>query len=949
MAQSETIQRILHFFRFTKFSDFVCERIDKSNMRTAVPITLYTLIMERFMYNRTVILWGLIPRNVYIGSFVVLALLSVQLLIVSLLYLSGRFRNHKAAVISLYLYYFGCVVIGQTIAVIDYAIGKQVILFLPMVSWLFALFLINPFSSICFAVISFRIIPEYMNNGIGMSNYVNKILLIFAVMMIVISIVRWYSQLFAAEAEEQLNEVNRRLEEISMKDELTGVKNRHALHIDFPEFKERKMIVVMSDIDDFKYYNDSFGHETGDLVLRHMADTLSKIYGRHSVYRFGGDEFLLVLPDWDEADLMASNREWKARFRVYECEGNTLHLASTSGYAIGAVSNEEQLSQMISLADTMLYEGKMTKKGGISGAIYDPNNRGEAADLKTIESNLRSGEVDVLTKLPNMMYFRSKADLTADLLRSSGKKPVLAFLNIENFKDFNRKYGFEAGDVMLKRLAELLSKTFDNDLVCRFADDHFAIITKRDQVEEKLEHVGEVFLEAVTDNRISLAAGLYELSDGSVDVSLACDCARQAMYGDHRGICGWYDDEMRRQLELRQYISDHLDEALAGGWIENVYQPIIRSVNRFICGMEVLPRWNDPVHGILSPELYVPVLEESHLITMHDMHVIKQAVNDFRRYQEKGLVTTPVVINLSFIDLDQDDIVRQILSMSEGIDRSSIHFDLSASSLRHMNPHIKETLNELKGYGYQIWMDGFGRENSTVDILYNNLIHGIKIDIRSLHDAHGTGIETSFVHHIISMCKDMNIATLALGVESEEEAKYLTECGCEYMQGFWFSTNLTFEECCSEMFLNGFVMEPKEKEPYYQAMSRVDLAKPARLDYDQDIEIITEDLPAAICEYRDGRFTTCISNPSFRSFLKTRQIDSIEQYDMIMNKRDYYLYERLENMCREALASRKWVTVDIGKNGQSCTCSFHVISQDGPDVFSIIGVVVNMDVYRQNV
>jgi EAL domain-containing protein (putative c-di-GMP-specific phosphodiesterase class I) len=149
--------------------------------------------------------------------------------------------------------------------------------------------------------------------------------------------------------------------------------------------------------------------------------------------------------------------------------------------------------------------------------------------------------------------------------------------------------------------------------------------------------------------------------------------------------------------------------------------------------MEVLPRWNDPTYGILQPEVYVPVLEESHMIHRHDYQVLKQACRDFAEYRKRGHPAIPIVVNLSYRDLDRDGVVDSIEDLTAGIDRSMINFDISAASLKYLNPNIEETLHRLGELGYQIWMDGFGKGNSTIDILIHHLIQGIKLDIRSIH------------------------------------------------------------------------------------------------------------------------------------------------------------------------------------------------------------------------
>ena len=166
------------------------------------------------------------------------------------------------------------------------------------------------------------------------------------------------------------------------------------------------------------------------------------------------------------------------------------------------------------------------------------------------------------------------------------------------------------------------------------------------------------------------------------------------------------------------------------------------------------------------------------------------------------------------------------------------------------------------------------------------------------------------------------------------------------MQGFWFSSNLTFEECCTDRFLKEFHVEPPEKRAYYSAISRVDLSTPTRLDYDRHIELVSNDLPAAVCELRNGRFSTCISNSAFRAFLRTRNIESIEAYDRLMNDRESYLYGKLRSMTDAAVHSNRWETVKLGADDNSYVCSFHTIAKDGDEAVSVIGVVVNMKLYK---
>lgn len=921
----DIFKSMVHMIGFDERDPLVLSFIDEMNMKIAIPVAIYTLIMERFMYNRTVILWGLMPKFQYNLCFGIVSAASILLLVYSIIYLSAKKRrNDKLSRVVLYLFVAACFIAGQTIAVYDYAIRKQVFVFLPMVAWIFALMLINPMVTLIGSYFSFIFIPEYTNNRVTLTSYVDHILLIFAVMMILVSLVRWINQIHSSRTAAKVSVMNDQLKEISLKDELTGVKNRYALRQDFRDYVGKELMVVMADIDDFKFYNDTYGHETGDAVLKHMAETMCKCFGRDSVYRFGGDEFLLVLIDWDEADTTRGLAEWKVRFHNFTLEDRVLHLSSTAGYTYGFCSSEDEIHQMISVADARLYDGKMDHKGMTIGCPFEPGKTNEEESLEKIQESLRSGEMDSLTKVPNLMYFRSKADLTADILRSSGKEPVLAYLNLTNFKHYNRKYGFEAGDNLLAVFAKYLKEAFPDDLVCRFADDHFAVLATRSGIEEKIGTVNDQIAKESGGARVGVKAGLYALADDTVDVGLACDCARQAMeLEDDNRHFSWYDETMRERLERKQYIIDHFEEALAKKWIEVVYQPVIRSVNRYVCGVEVLPRWNDPEHGIIEPEIYVPILEEAHMIFEHDIAVLRQACLNFEDFGKTGNPAVPFIVNLSYRDFDHGDLLERIGTVTSGIDHAMIHFDISASAMRRSGKELHDFLHELAGEGYQLWMDGFGSENSAIDVLYEFPMHGIKIDIRLLHDFHPESPQAILLHHVISLCKELNISTLALGVENEEEERFLVNRGCEYMQGFWFSENVTYEQCLSGEFRDSFTFEPINMADYYFKIGHVDLSRPTRLDQGQ-LKNVSDELPAAICEYREGRFTVLRRNREFLPFLKTVGIPSIDVYEARMNEEGSSLRTRLIEVCASIRKNGGWETMTLGKEGKLCTGSFHL-------------------------
>ncbi|MBR2760348.1 MAG: EAL domain-containing protein [Solobacterium sp.] len=944
MSFQERKDTFFNYLGLGKKSSFVHEQLDYANLRMAVPITIYTLFASRSMYNRTVLLWHLVSEQVYNSLFVILAVCSVHLLIYSLLYLFlPKFRSHKYAVFSIYLYIIACCLAGQLIAIYDYAIGKQVFIFLPLVAWIFALMLINPVSSSIAALTSFYLIPTYTNTRVVMSNYVDRILMMFAVMLEIISIVRWITQLRSIHAQEKIELMNTQLSEMSMKDELTGLKNRHALRQDYDHYLKKTIVASMCDIDDFKYYNDTYGHDAGDLILKHMGKMLARHFGSDNVYRFGGDEFLIIEQDWTKEAFEEAMKLWRLDFRSFDYEGKSLHLGSTCGYCYGTTQEEEDLRLMISLADQKLYEGKMGQKGTISGCAYEegkPLLSEEAAS----KDSLRPGQFDTVTHLPNLTYFRAKAPMSIDIISSSQGIPVMVYFNITNFGGYNRRYGYGSGDRMLKKIGEILTNTFRDDLVCRFSEDHFALITKKEGLEQTVTSLREKMAKISRGFPMDIEAGLYEIREKTDDISYAADCAKQALeYGTKTDNYCWYDDALRETIRKRQYVRDGFNTAMERGWITIVSQPIIRTITMKVAGMEILSRWNDHNLGHIEPDEFIPILEEAGMICDHDLYVLDKAIQKYRENENNDLPVVPMVINLSGRDFDNTELVDRILEITREVDHSLIHFDINAAAFSDADAQVRTALQRLSDAGFELWLDGFGSQNSTLDSLSMFPFAGVKVDIRSLQEVAGGGTQSIILSHIVSMCKDLMISTLALGVESEAEKNFLFDIGFEFIQGFYLSGKEGFEQYADRKKIRPYEIEPLQSRDYYSRISRVNLSRPTQVGKNSRIENLTADIPAAICEKRGDEIRCIRANQAFRDFLPVVGIADVADYEARMNNPKSSIYKGVRDIVGRMKTSDKWETINLSNEDFTCVVSFHKIASDPTeDAISVIGTVLDL-------
>ena len=243
--------------------------------------------------------------------------------------------------------------------------------FLIACMWSFLLFNINPiFTVVVSFVFNECIRLGAMRHGVKVEIYST---LIFMISLWIVSIVRYEMSLKNArlmvEAEllnEKLQNVNERLSHISTTDELTGVKNRIGLRNDFDSFIGKKLFVLFCDIDNFKYINDNFGHPIGDRVIANYAETLVMVYGLDGVYRYGGDEFL-VIKEYDEDTARVYMKRFKTLFSRF-CVPETTHLVTTSGgYYVDECPDADTLRHMFKVADDNLYSAKQNGKNRVVG------------------------------------------------------------------------------------------------------------------------------------------------------------------------------------------------------------------------------------------------------------------------------------------------------------------------------------------------------------------------------------------------------------------------------------------------------------------------------------------------------------------------------------------------------------------------------------------------------
>ncbi|MCR4715700.1 MAG: EAL domain-containing protein, partial [Lachnospiraceae bacterium] len=396
---------------------------------------------------------------------------------------------------------------------------------------------------------------------------------------------------------------------------------------------------------------------------------------------------------------------------------------------------------------------------------------------------------DELTGIPNMYYFRKKA---IEVLSNEGiDNKLFLFIDIANFKAFNEKYGYDIGSELIISAAKLVKNQFEGDLYARYSDDHFVVLTNRDNIEERLDILAKMLEEQHSSTRLSLKVGSYAPKSAELDPSIACDHARYASsiikknYDLH--YCE-YDDNMDDDFHKRQYIVTHIDDAVNQGFIEVYYQPVVWADNHSICGVEALARWIDPTYGFLSPAEFIPALEEYRLIHKLDQKVLEIVCLDINNGIKNKSKIVPVSVNFSRLDFELFNVKESIenLTSKYNVPSDMLHIEITESALTANDEKLMNTVQLIKNLGIELWLDDFGSGYSSLNVLKDYTFDVMKIDMVFLQRINENEKSRAILNSIVTMASLINMETLTEGVETNEQADFLKEIGCKRLQGYLF-------------------------------------------------------------------------------------------------------------------------------------------------------------------
>jgi diguanylate cyclase (GGDEF)-like protein len=463
---------------------------------------------------------------------------------------------------------------------------------------------------------------------------------------------------------------------------------------------------------------------------------------------------------------------------------------------VGGVHEQEWESNIPTLRARWLHQQVVPVEGGIVAIVRDISER------KLVEERMQHlAHHDTLTGLPNRSLITDRLELATAQARRHGGSVLVAFIDLDGFKLVNDGLGHNAGDELLKVVAERMAGCLRaGDTVGRFGGDEFVLLLGESgavaDAAPVLERVREAVLRSITlcgqEVRVSCSIGVAVYPHDGDDAETLLMHADAAMYRAKelgKNNCQFYTGEMNAHIEEKLALLEGLRVALDQNQFRLVYQPKVDLRDGRVFGVEALVRWMHPEHSVIGPDRFIPLAEESGVIVALGEWVLRTACCQNRAWQDAGLAPLRISVNVSPRQFEEQQLVQRVARAlaDSGLAPEWLELEVTEGVIMRDLPGAVAKMAALRAMGVSLSIDDFGTGYSSLSALKSFPISTLKIDKSFVRDLGRSEGDEAIASSIIGLAHRLKLRVIAEGVETEQQRSFLRENGCDEMQGYLFS------------------------------------------------------------------------------------------------------------------------------------------------------------------